>query len=95
MSYRLLSEENTRLAMTGKVAGVAENFMYAYGFLDGTDNGVHIVGHGGGAAGMSGELFLFPETGYVIAILANLDPPLATDAAFYFARHLPMEAVQR
>ena len=34
-------------------------------------------GHGGGAPGMNGELRIFPELGYVVVGLSNLDPPAA------------------
>jgi CubicO group peptidase (beta-lactamase class C family) len=68
---------------------VANGYSYGYGFLDGMDAGVRVVGHGGGAPGMSGELIMIPSRGYVIVVLSNLDPPIATDAAYYIARHLP------
>ena len=36
-------------------------------------------GHGGGAPGMNGELRVFPELGYVVVSLSNLDPPAASE----------------
>ena len=33
--------------------------------------------HGGGAPGMNGDLRIYPKTGYVVAVLANVDPPAA------------------
>ena len=34
-------------------------------------------GHTGGAPGMNGELRVYPELGYVVAALSNLDAPSA------------------
>jgi hypothetical protein len=39
------------------------------------------VGHGGGAPGMNGEFYYFLESKSVIAVLANRDPPAATELA--------------
>lgn len=36
-----------------------------------------LYGHGGGAPGMNGDLRVLPDSGYVVAVLANLDPPAA------------------
>jgi len=55
--------------------------MYAYGFEDGRKNGSGAVGHAGGAPGMSGDLRIYPKTGYVVAVLSNLDPPTATQVS--------------
>ena len=46
-------------------------------------------GHGGGAPGMNGELRVYPELGYVVVSLSNLDPPAATDLVEFFALRMP------
>lgn len=77
-SNRLLNAEYTNLLITGKV-DTGRGFRYAYGFVDGRKNGLGSVGHGGGAPGMNGDLRIYPGTGYVLAVLSNLDPPAASD----------------
>jgi CubicO group peptidase (beta-lactamase class C family) len=72
LSHKLLGPDATKLLITGKVKG-RPGARYAYGFQDG--NGW--VGHGGGAPGMNGDLRINPKSGYVVAVLANLDPPAA------------------
>jgi CubicO group peptidase (beta-lactamase class C family) len=81
-SHKLLSRDSTELLITGKVnAGPGK---YAYGFLDARDaDGNGWVGHGGGAPGMNGELRIYPESGYAVAVLANLDPPAAQRISEY------------
>ena len=86
---KLLDAEHTKLLLTGKVDRPGGG-KYAYGFGDEETNGVHCYGHGGGAPGMNGELTFCPQTGYIIAVLANLDPPAATRAADYVITRLPM-----
>jgi CubicO group peptidase (beta-lactamase class C family) len=87
MSHRLLNAENTALLITGKVD--AGGGMYAYGFQDMRKNGVGSVGHGGGAPGMNGDLKIYPQSGYVIAVLSNLDPPAANSISSYIDLRLP------
>ncbi len=50
--------------------------------------GVRCFGHGGGAPGMNGELDIC-QSGYTIAVLANLDPPTATRLADFIKNRLP------
>jgi CubicO group peptidase (beta-lactamase class C family) len=50
---------------------------YAYGFGLGTFGGQRMFGHTGGFAGINARLDVFPDTGLVIAAMANLDPPAA------------------
>jgi CubicO group peptidase (beta-lactamase class C family) len=77
LSNKLLDAEHTQLLITGKVNSPAGG-QYAYGFEDlRKPGGTGAVGHGGGAPGMNGELRIFPTSGYVVAVLANLDPPAA------------------
>jgi hypothetical protein len=67
------------LLITGKVdSSLALGVRYAYGFEDARGpDGNGWVGHGGGAPGISGDLRIYPKSGYVVAALANVDPPAA------------------
>lgn len=82
MAHTLLDAESTELLIKGKVDS-GGGHMYAYGFEDGRKDGVGSVGHSGGAPGMNGDLRIFPQSGYVIAVLSNLDPPAATQVSAY------------
>jgi D-alanyl-D-alanine carboxypeptidase len=88
MEHRLLNAEYTSLLTTGKVER-DPSVKYAYGFSDSTTGGVRWLGHGGGAPGMNGELKFSPDSGYIVAVLANLDPPAATRIADFIAARLP------
>ena len=63
---------------------------YGFGFDVGTDPSTR-WGHGGGAPGMNGDLRVFPELGYVVVVLANLDPPAAQVLADFFTLRMPVE----
>jgi D-alanyl-D-alanine carboxypeptidase len=85
---RLLDSAHTALLYTGKVT-VGSSFQYAYGFIDRVVGGRRFVGHGGGAAGMNGELAFEPNGGYVVVVLSNLDPPAAGQVATFILNRLP------
>jgi CubicO group peptidase (beta-lactamase class C family) len=89
LSHELLSPESTERLITGNVQTVPGS-SYAYGFDDrrGAD-GNGWVGHGGGAPGMNGDLRIYPKSGYVVAVLANLDPPAAGRISEYLDPRLP------
>ena len=84
---KLLNAHYTELLTTGKPD--APDSSYAYGFEDRKINGTRCFGHGGGAPGMNGDLKICPGPGYVIAVLANLDPPAASRVSDYVANRLP------
>lgn len=86
---RLLNDDMTGLLLDGKVDGPSSR--YAYGFEEQFDGGVRIIGHGGGAPGMNGELRILPESGYAVASLANLDPPAADRIASWIISRLPSD----
>ncbi len=88
MNNKLLNAENTNLLITGK-AQVGPNRMYAYGFEDSRIDGAGAVGHGGGAPGMNGDLRIYPKTGYIVAVLSNLDPPAASSVSTFIDLRLP------
>ena len=85
---KLLDAQHTDSLVTGKV-DTPDGGKYAYGFRDQTINGVRCFGHGGGAPGMNGELMICPESGYVIAVLANMDPPASERIAEFIRDRLP------
>jgi D-alanyl-D-alanine carboxypeptidase len=89
MEHKLLNPEYTKLLLTGKVEGGPGGSKYAYGFSDTTADGVRWAGHGGGAPGMNGDLKFSLESGYIVAVLSNLDPPAATHVSDFIAMRLP------
>jgi D-alanyl-D-alanine carboxypeptidase len=89
LSHKLLNAEYTDLLTTGKVA-TPRGGKYAFGFFDdGAESGARHFGHGGGAPGMNGDLQVYPQSGYVIAVLANMDPPVASRVSDFIASRLP------
>ena len=86
--HKLLDAKHTEMLTTGK-AETGDGDKYAYGFMDRTSGGVRSYGHGGGAPGMNGELAIYPQSGYVVAVLANLDPPAAQRIASFIGNRLP------
>jgi D-alanyl-D-alanine carboxypeptidase len=62
---------------------------YGYGFDVQGQGRLASYGHGGGAPGMNGELRVFPELGYVVVALSNLDPPAASEMVEFFALRMP------
>jgi CubicO group peptidase (beta-lactamase class C family) len=83
----LLDEKHVQLLTTGQVA-MPGGDKYAFGFADGTDDGVRCIGHDGGAPGMNGSLATC-DSGYTIAVLSNLDPPAADRVARFIRTRLP------
>lgn len=85
--HKLLNAHYTELLTSGK-PGTPDN-SYAYGFADRKINGTRCFGHGGGAPGMNGDLEICPSNGYVVAVLANLDPPAASRVSDFITNRLP------
>jgi CubicO group peptidase (beta-lactamase class C family) len=86
--HKLLNPQYTEMLTTGKV-DTPMGGKYAYGFGDAVINGLRCFGHGGGAPGMNGELKICPCPEYVIAVLANQDPPAASRVADFITNRLP------
>ena len=86
-SHKLLDALYTEMLTSGKPGTPGRS--YAYGFEDRMVNGMRCFGHGGGAPGMNGDLKICPGPGYVIAVLANLDPPAASRVSDFVANRLP------
>jgi D-alanyl-D-alanine carboxypeptidase len=89
-THKLLNAEYTEMLTTGKT-DTPMGGKYAYGFIDSMVNGTRCFGHGGGAPGMNGELKICPGPGYVVAVLANMDPPAASRVADFVTNRLPLK----
>jgi CubicO group peptidase (beta-lactamase class C family) len=63
---------------------------YGYGFAVWEEGPLQGYGHAGGAPGMNGDLRVFPQLGYVLVGLSNLDPPAAQRLVDYFALRMPV-----
>jgi D-alanyl-D-alanine carboxypeptidase len=88
-NHKLLNAQNTELLTTGKV-DTPRGDKYAFGFMDnGAGTAMRHFGHGGGAPGMNGDLQIFPQSGYVIVVLSNLDPPAASRISDFIVNRLP------
>jgi len=85
--HELLDAEHLELVTTSK-APAESDFEYGYGFSIDTNAGVRCFGHGGGAPGMNGQLYVC-DSGYTIAVLSNFDPPVAGRVADFVRVRLP------
>jgi hypothetical protein len=68
----LLGPDLTRRAMTGYVA-TEYGGKDGYGLETRQWNGVRIVGHGGGFSGVSNQVDIYPDHGYVLVVFGNSD----------------------
>jgi D-alanyl-D-alanine carboxypeptidase len=90
LNHKLLNAADTDLLTTGKVeTGGTGGGKYAYGFEDSKEGGTRVIGHSGGAPGMSGDLRILPESGYVIAVVANLDAMSGPQITGFVTPRLP------
>ena len=64
---------------------------YGFGFGTSDRGGMHSFGHGGGAPGMNGELQIYPDSGQVVVVLSNLDPPAASRVFGWLSTRMPKE----
>lgn len=62
---------------------------YGYGFGVQGEGRLRSYGHAGGAPGMNGDLRVFPQLGFVLVGLSNLDPPAASRLVDFFALRMP------
>ena len=67
------------------------NPRYGFGMGLGANGASRSFGHGGGAPGQNGELRIYPDSGYVVVVLSNLDPPTASQLADFIAARLPSQ----
>jgi CubicO group peptidase (beta-lactamase class C family) len=87
--HKLLDAEHTNLVTTERTRTPRGG--YGYGFEVSDEGGVRSFGHGGGAPGINADLKIFPDSGYVIVVMGNLDPPAASRVSDFIAARLPVK----
>jgi CubicO group peptidase (beta-lactamase class C family) len=71
-------------------ATTSQSQQYGYGFAIQGTGALRNFGHSGGAPGMSGDLRMFSESGYVVIALSNFDPPAANRMIDFFVSRMPL-----
>jgi len=64
---------------------------YGFGFITVGTGPTRRYGHGGDHNGMNADFRVFPESGYVLVSLSNLDPPSANRPLNYIEPRMPIE----
>jgi D-alanyl-D-alanine carboxypeptidase len=77
----------SKASLTAATTPNKENYGFGFGIRG--EGALRGYGHGGGAPGMNGELRIFPQLGYVVISLSNLDPPAATRLVDFFTLRMP------
>jgi CubicO group peptidase (beta-lactamase class C family) len=83
-SGKLVSKASLRQMTTGGI-----NPRYGFGMGLSPEGATRWFGHSGGAPGQNGDLKVFPDSGYVIVVLSNLDPPTGSQLSDFIAAKLP------
>lgn len=81
LTSRILSVQSSDPALNPPPQAGRPNPLRGYPFFLGNVKGQRLAHHGGGAPGISDEVFLFPDSGYVLIVLSNLDGPASPDVA--------------
>jgi len=76
----ILSKAYVDTVTTGKVDMGPPGMRYGYLFGDENDDGLHTVGHSGGAPGINAKLSMYVDLGYTAAVMANYDMAASTVA---------------
>lgn len=85
---KLLSAHDTELLNAGDIA-TPIGIRYSYGFEVATWNGLRCFGKGGLAPGLDDSFNICPAAGYVVAVLANMDPPAGQRISGFILNRLP------
>jgi CubicO group peptidase (beta-lactamase class C family) len=76
LAGKLVSRESLDRMLAPHVA-TDRGTQYGYGFEIAARNGETVFGHNGHHLGISAQLDVYPESGRIVAVLANVDPPAA------------------
>ncbi len=69
----LITAESLTMMWLPKTEDTGSDGKYGYGFFIREYNGTRIIGHGGGWAGVTTQMDMYPDLGYTVVILTNYD----------------------
>jgi CubicO group peptidase (beta-lactamase class C family) len=69
----LLDSASLARVWTGVQRYTEPNSEYGFGFIVTSYNGTRIIGHGGGWLGITNKFDMYPDLGYTVVILTNID----------------------
>ncbi len=72
-NHRLLNAKSIAIIWKRKTDHLRGSQRYGYGFFISRYNGARAVGHGGGCAGATNQMDMFPDLGYTYIVLSNYD----------------------
>jgi CubicO group peptidase (beta-lactamase class C family) len=88
IGHKLLSQHYTDIVTAGKVAA-GPGLKYGYGFFCAEVNGGRTIGHSGGFSGINSQLDIHLDTGYMIIVMSNYDPPIAQQIVTKIGQIIP------
>ncbi|HMJ51220.1 MAG TPA: serine hydrolase domain-containing protein [Polyangiaceae bacterium] len=89
--HKLLGKAMTETVTSPKVEMPYGQRKYGYGFESRLVHGKEIHGHSGAAPGINGDLEIFSDGSYIVAVLANYEPPAAQDVAGEIVEFLALQ----
>lgn len=73
LNRKLINAKSLETMWSGKMAYNEPDSQYGYGFIVKRYNGTRIIGHGGGWVGITNKFDMYPDLGYTVVILNNID----------------------
>jgi D-alanyl-D-alanine carboxypeptidase len=70
---KLLNQKSLETVWTGRMNYSDPDSQYGYGFIVKRYNGTRVIGHGGGWVGITNKFDMYPDLGYTVVILNNID----------------------
>lgn len=70
---KLLNKKSLETLWTGRMNYSEPDSQYGYGFIVKRYNGTRVIGHGGGWVGITNKFDMYPDLGYTVVILNNID----------------------
>lgn len=72
-NHRLLKEASLKILWTGVTEDADTHREYGYGAYIERYNGHRVISHGGGWQGITNQFEVYPDLGYTVVILSNID----------------------
>ncbi|HEX8251138.1 MAG TPA: serine hydrolase domain-containing protein, partial [Pyrinomonadaceae bacterium] len=70
---KLLNKKSLETVWSGRMNYSEPDSQYGYGFIVKRYNGTRVIGHGGGWVGITNKFDMYPDLGYTVVILNNID----------------------